>query len=126
MPKPAVDDKAPPVRNALLAPTGKGRPTDKLVLNYEQADLRVVVEELADLLGINLLTSTPITGTVTFKTDSQNSLMRRDIWPLFRLLLANAGLSLVQRGDFFEVTPVPVMPSDRSPCRAWRANPSRH
>ena len=105
LPKPAVDDKAPPVRNALLAPTGKGRPTDKLVLNYEQADLRVVVEELADLLGINLLTSTPITGTVTFKTDSQNSLMRRDIWPLFRLLLANAGLSLVQRGDFFEVTP---------------------
>ena len=37
---------------------------------------------------------------MTFKTDSQNSLMRRDIWPLFRLLLANAGLSLVQRAIF--------------------------
>ncbi|MCB1759954.1 MAG: hypothetical protein KDI68_09285 [Gammaproteobacteria bacterium] len=82
----------------------KGKPTDKLVLDYEQASLRGVIENLADALGINLLISIPIEGSVTFRTNPENPLMRRDIWPLFRLLLGNAGLNLVQHGDVFEVT----------------------
>ncbi len=103
LPKPVADGKETPAIGPRAAVAGEGKPTDKLVLNYEQADLRVVVEELADILGINLLISAPIAGAVTFKTDPESNLMRRDIWPLFRLLLANAGMSLIQRDDFFEV-----------------------
>ena len=104
LPEPGAEDKEPLAKDTQGTVAGEGKPTDKLVLDYEQAELRVVVEELADILGINLLISVPIEGTVTFKTDPESNLLRRDIWPLFRLLLANAGLSLVRRDDFFEVT----------------------
>ncbi len=83
---------------------GGGKPDDKLVLNYEQADLRAVLDDLAEILGINLLISTPIAGSVTFRTDPEHNLLRSDVWPLFRLLLANSGLTLVKRKDFYEVT----------------------
>jgi len=82
----------------------EGKPTDKLILNYEQADLRQVLDDLADILGINLLISTPVAGSVTFRTDPERSLVRSDVWPLLRLLLANGGLTLVKRTDFYEVT----------------------
>ncbi|RKZ99386.1 MAG: hypothetical protein DRQ47_11140, partial [Gammaproteobacteria bacterium] len=61
-------------------------------------------DDLADILGINLLISTPVAGSVTFRTDPERSLARSDVWPMFRLLLANGGLTLVKRKDFYEVT----------------------
>src|SRR5690606_6460056 len=69
---------------------------DVVELNYEQEDLRVVIEQLGAALGINMLIDPAIDNRVSLRTAPGNPLQYDDLWPLLRLLARNAGVSIEQ------------------------------
>ena len=82
---------------APVAPQGD----DVVELNYEQADLRMVLEELADAIDISLVADPSIDARVSVRTSANRPLSRDDIWPLIRYLTRSNGVTLEQLGDFW-------------------------
>ena len=76
--------------------------TDDVVeLNYEQADLRLVLEELADALDISIIIDPTIDNKVSLRTSATRPLGQADIWPLIRLLSRDAGIVLNREGNIY-------------------------
>lgn len=75
--------------------------SDLVELNYEQADLRVVLEELADALDITLIIDPTIADKVSVRTSANRPLTQEDIWPLIRLLSRQVGVTIERTGDVY-------------------------
>lgn len=80
---------------------------DIVELNYEQADLRLVLEELADALDISLVIDPTIDTQISIRTSTDRPLQRDDIWPLIRLLTRDAGILLERAGDIYNARVLP-------------------
>jgi general secretion pathway protein D len=74
---------------------------DVVELNYEQAELRLILEELASALDITLVIDPTIDAQVSIRTSPNRPLQRDDIWPLIRLLTRDAGVILERAGDVY-------------------------
>ena len=74
---------------------------DVVELNYEQAELRLVLEELSEALDINLVIDPSIDSQISIRTSPNRPLQRDDIWPLIRLLSRDAGVILEQAGELW-------------------------
>ncbi|MES2603668.1 MAG: type II secretion system secretin GspD [Pseudomonadota bacterium] len=83
-------------------PQGTPPANDVVQLNYEQQDLRVVIEELGDALGINTIIDPTIDYKVSLRTSANNPLRYQDIWPLLRMLARNAGVAIDQAGNVWQ------------------------
>jgi len=79
---------------------------DVVELNHEQADLRLVLEELADALDISIIIDPTIDDKISIRTSPNRPLQRDDIWPLIRLLTRDAGIFLEQVGDIYNARKV--------------------
>ena len=80
---------------------------DVVELNYEQADLRLVLEELADALDITLVIDPSIDTQISIRTAEDRPMNRADIWPLIRLLTRDAGVVINQVGNIYNARRVP-------------------
>jgi general secretion pathway protein D len=81
-------------------------PANNIVaLNYEQADLRDVLAELADALDIAIILDPSIDTRVSLRTANNRPLSYADIWPLVRLLVREHGLVMEQTGNIWVVRP---------------------
>jgi len=80
---------------------------DGVEFNYEQADLRLVLEELADALDITILIDPSIDNRVSIRTSEERPLQENDIWPLMRLLTRDAGIVLERVGDVYNARRLP-------------------
>ena len=90
-----------------IAPQPIDGDADEVVeLNYEQADLRLVLEELAEALDISLVIDPAIDRTVSLRTAEDRPLSREDIWPLMRLLTRDAGVVINRVGNVYNVRQV--------------------
>ncbi len=86
---------------------------DVVEFNYEQADLRLVLEELADALDITILIDPSIDNRVSIRTSEERPLQENDIWPLMRLLTRDAGIMLERVGDVYNARRLPSnLPAD--------------
>lgn len=74
---------------------------DIVEFNYEQADLRLVLEELANALDLSLVIDPTIDNKVSIRTSSARPLSQADIWPLIRLLTRDAGVVLDRVGNVY-------------------------
>ena len=74
---------------------------DVVELNYEQADLRLVLEQLAESLDISILIDPSIDKRISIRTSPNRPLQREDVWPLIRLLTRDAGIFLERVGDVY-------------------------
>ena len=83
-------------------PQGQTPANDVVELNYEQEDLRVVIEQLGDALGINTVIDPTIDYKVSLRTSANNPLRYNDIWPLLRMLARNAGVAVDQAGNVWQ------------------------
>jgi len=84
------------------APTPVTAPVDNVVeLNYEQADLRVVLEELADALDVTMIIDPTIADKVSVRTSANRPLTQEDIWPLVRLLTRQVGVTIERNGPVY-------------------------
>ena len=79
---------------------------DVVELDYEQADLRLVLEELAEALDVSIVIDPAINRTVSLRTAQDRPLSRDDIWPLMRLLTRDAGVVINQVGNVYNVRQV--------------------
>ncbi|MES2626962.1 MAG: type II secretion system secretin GspD [Pseudomonadota bacterium] len=73
-------------------------------LNYEQEDLRLVLEELGNALNINMVIDPTLDNKVSIRTAANNPLRYEDIWPLMRMLARNAGVTIEQVGNVYRFT----------------------
>lgn len=76
-------------------------------LNYEQADLRLVLEELADALDISIVIDPTIDDKISIRTSTDRPLAQEDIWPLIRLLTRDAGVILDRVGNVYNARKLP-------------------
>lgn len=84
------------------APSAATPATENVVeLNYEQVDLRVVLEELADAVDATIIIDPTIADKVSIRTSENRPLTRNDVWPLVRLLTRQAGISLERIGNIY-------------------------
>tara|TARA_A100000171_G_scaffold38586_1_gene37986 strand:- start:8761 stop:10914 length:2154 start_codon:yes stop_codon:yes gene_type:complete len=74
---------------------------DVVSLNYEQADLRSVLAELADALDISMVIDPTIADQVSLRTAANRPLQYDDIWPLVRTLSRAHGVTIEQAGDIW-------------------------
>lgn len=82
------------------APRPVQRPSEDIVsLNYEQADLRDILAEMADTLDISMVIDPTIADKVSLRTSQNRPLSYDDIWPLLRLLVRENGILLEQVGN---------------------------
>lgn len=70
-------------------------------LNYEQVDLQLVLEELANALDISIVMDPSIADKISIRTAQDRPLTREDIWPLIRLLTRDAGIVLQRVGNIY-------------------------
>ncbi|HDZ08710.1 type II secretion system secretin GspD [Pseudohongiella sp.] len=87
-------------REAVPLPT-QAPAQDIVELNYEQADLRDVLTELADALDITMIIDPTIADLVSIRTAANRPLAYDDIWPLVRLLTRQNGVLLERVGDVY-------------------------
>jgi general secretion pathway protein D len=85
-------------------PKGQPPQNNVVTLNYEQEDLRTVIEQLGYALGINMVIDPTIDYKVSLRTAANNPLRYQDIWPLLRLLARNAGVTVEQAGNVWKFT----------------------
>ena len=84
------------------APASLTTPSDNLVeLNYEQADLRLILEELADALDVTMIIDPTIADKVSVRTSANRPLTQEDIWPLLRLLTRQVGVTIERNGPVY-------------------------
>ncbi len=85
-----------------VAPTPEEALVEDVVeFNYEQADLRLVLEELADALDVSIVIDPTIDSKVSIRTSSARPLSQADIWPLIRLLSRDAGVVIDRVGNVY-------------------------
>jgi general secretion pathway protein D len=68
-------------------------------LNYEQAELRDILAELADALDISIVIDPTIADKVSLRTAQNRPLTFNDVWPLMNLLARENGVTLEQIGN---------------------------
>lgn len=75
-------------------------------LNYEQADLRIVLEELAQALDINIVIDPTIDNKISIRTAAERPLALEDVWPLIRMLSRDAGILVERVGNIYNARKV--------------------
>ncbi len=81
-------------------------------LDYEQVEIRQILEEFADSLDMSIIIDPSISGSVTMRTAPNASLSKEDLWPLLQMILSEAGVVLERRGEIFHAKRSPqLLPS---------------
>ncbi len=76
---------------------------DIIKLDYEQVELRQILQELADALGLSIVIDPSISGKITMRTSPQQPLKQKDLWPVLNMLLNESGISLEQKAGIYYV-----------------------
>lgn len=97
------DGRQPSARSAReTSPSPVTAPAnDTVTLNYEQAELREVLAELADALDLSIVIDPTIAEQISLRTAENRPLAFADIWPLMRLLARQHGVALEQSGNIW-------------------------
>jgi type II secretory pathway component GspD/PulD (secretin) len=88
-----IDRKTPPVM------VEKGVEDKYVILNFDDADIRTVIETMGDLLNINYILSPGISGKVTIQ--SYKKFPVRDLFSVFQSILEMNGLTAVKNKGFY-------------------------
>jgi len=76
---------------------------DPINLNFEQVELRQIIEIIGDALGIMMVIDPSIGGKATLRTPPDKPLSKKDLWPLLQLLLSDAGVAMEKKGGVYHL-----------------------
>lgn len=106
LPNMASSSERPPAEFSVKSDT-------PLELNFEQVDLRQLIETIADALGLSVVIDPAIADKVTLRTPPDKPLKREDLWPLLQLLLTDTGVSMEKKGAVYHFKKTgPSLPSN--------------
>ncbi|MGB9499668.1 MAG: type II secretion system secretin GspD [Dissulfuribacterales bacterium] len=74
---------------------------NRLVFNFDNADLTEVIRTLAELLEINYMLDAGVGGTVTIHTSGE--LSKKDLFPIFYQILDVNGLTAVKQNKIYKI-----------------------
>jgi general secretion pathway protein D len=95
---PQVVDKKGNIQNA-----------DEIVqLDYEQIEIRQILEELADVLGMSIVIDPSIKGKITMRTSPNQPLRNKDLWQVLNMLLHESGISLEKKSGLYYAKKSPL------------------
>jgi type II secretory pathway component GspD/PulD (secretin) len=99
------------VREVILPPPGpepvviEEAENEKLIiLNFENADIRTIIDSLGKLMGINYILTPGISGTVTIQ--SYHKFPVSELNAVFQSILEINGLTAVKEGSFYRIVPI--------------------
>jgi general secretion pathway protein D len=75
-----------------------------VILNFDGADIETVISTIGDLLNLNYILGTGITGKVTIQ--SYRKFPVKDLFPIFQTILEVNGLTAVKDGAFYKIVPL--------------------
>jgi len=70
-------------------------------LDYEQVEIRQILEEFSDALNITVVINPAVSGKITMRTAPNSNLTQADLWPILQMLLNEAGVILEQRNGIY-------------------------
>lgn len=87
----------------------------KIVLNFDNADLYEVINTIAELLGINYIVYPNVTGQVTIYT--ARGIPKKDLFTVFLQILDVNGLAAIKEGNLYKIVqakdtprrPIPIV-----------------
>lgn len=91
-------------------------------LDYEQVELREIIEEIADALHMSVVIDPTIGGSkITLRTAPDKPLKEDDLWPLLRLLTEQSGIQMEKRNNVYYLKKVGEHPPQEiGPAQAFR------
>ena len=112
-----------PAMGSPLPPKGEGvaDADQKIVLNFDDADLYEVIKTIAELLKINYIVDPGIKGRVTIQT--AGGFRKKDLFPVFFQILEANNLTAFQEGSLYKI--VPMKDASRMPIRSRTTADSR-
>ena len=119
--KPDVIDVLPPVEELKLPDIGpkpdvsaeKKAPVSEeekkadeqfVMLNFENADLETVVNTMSEMLKINYIVATGVTGKITIQ--SHNKIPKSELFTTFQTILEVNGFTAIKDGSFYRIVPI--------------------
>ncbi len=80
-------------------------------LDFEQIDLRTIIEHIGDVLGFMTVIDSTIGDKITLRTSSDKPLKKKELWSLLQLLLNDAGVVMEKKGNVYHFKKVgPSLP----------------
>ena len=73
----------------------------EIKLAYEQANIRLVIEELSDYMGMTTVIDPTVKGKITMRTPPGKKLTEKDVWPLLQLFLYSNNIEMEQRNNIY-------------------------
>jgi len=77
---------------------------ESVLLNFEEGDIRAVIDSLATALGLSYMIDPRVEGQVTIRTLGR--IPKSDLLPVFNRILRNNGIAAVKVGDVYHIVPV--------------------
>ena len=75
-----------------------------IILNFDNADISTVIATFSELLGINYILSSNVSGKVTIQ--SYKRFPMKDLFSIFQTILEMNGLTAIKDGDLYKIVPI--------------------
>jgi general secretion pathway protein D len=75
-----------------------------IILNFENTDIRTIIDTFSEILGINYMLTPGISGTVTIQ--SYNKFPVDELYSIFQSVLEINGLTAVKEKSFYRIIPL--------------------
>jgi len=95
-----------------LPAVSKGVKGDEVTLDFNNVDLPVLVKLISELTGKNFVIDEKVRGKVSLVSPSKIPIDR--VFEVFLSVLELKGLTVVQRGDIYQIRPFAEVPPERS------------
>ncbi len=99
-PEEITKPQVPEARRDVKAPEGEDK---YIVLNFDNADLEVVLQTISELVGLNYILGPRIKGKITIQT--YKKIPRRDLLSVLHSILEVNGFTTVQSGHYVKIIP---------------------
>ena len=117
-PEPAAGAKPVSSGPPEAQPTGQQGKVQYVSLNFENADLELVLRSIADITGINFIIGPGVKANVTMRTTTR--IPASEVFSLMELVLDVNNLVAVKEGSFYKIVPIAVAQQEPQDVRVGK------
>ena len=102
--------------NKTLTPQKPGSSSaedEGVIFNFDNADIHEVINTVSDILGFNYIEDPRLTGVVNVHT--KGKIQKKDLFPILKTLLKINNFTIIKKGRFYHITPLPLAKQEYVP-----------